>query len=238
MSQNNKKKRTQVKKFRNQPRIQTQSRPATSSAADTLLSMQPRTSTIQMITSTSPAPSPSDFLLTPKTKNRASAQAQSLSTQCTIHEQLKTIKNLTQREVKLEETVEVMKTNILFLKNTSTLLTGELNNLKQYSQKSYLIISGVGINEWKNKWENGDNTENVVTELLTYELKISKEVFPQKLDQTHRLPYGKTSDRSKPPNIICLFKFHNFEPKTYGRKKNYKILHTKLWRFPCEPNKT
>lgn len=69
MSQNNKKKRTQVKKSRNQPRIQT-------SAADTLPSMHPPTITIQMSTSTSPAPSPSNFLLTSKTKNRASAQAQ------------------------------------------------------------------------------------------------------------------------------------------------------------------
>ena len=76
MSQNNKKKRTQVKKSRNQPRIQTQSKPATSSAADTLPSMHPPTITIQMSTSTSPASSPSNFLLTSKTKNRGSAQAQ------------------------------------------------------------------------------------------------------------------------------------------------------------------
>ena len=86
MSQNNK--RNQATKSRNQPSTQTQSKPATSSATDTLPSTQPPTSTMQMNASTSPSLSTSDVQSTPNNKDKASALAQSLSTQSTLNEQL------------------------------------------------------------------------------------------------------------------------------------------------------
>lgn len=49
----------------------------------------------------------------------------------------------------------------------------------------------------ENKWENGDDTENVVAELLTTELKIPNKVLAQELDKAHRLPHGEKSDISK-----------------------------------------
>ena len=77
--------------------------------------------------------------------------------------------------MELEETVEVMKAYTLVSQNTSSLLA-EAIFTKQYSRKPCPVISDAGM---ENKWENGDNTENVVTELLTTELEIPKERSPR-----------------------------------------------------------
>ena len=94
------------------------------------------------------------------------------------------IQNLTNRLSNLEQLVHDWQSDALLLKCTSELLVREIDHLKQYSRRSYLVISGVKLPEGKNKETAAETTEKV-KELLTDSLHIDPTELSNEIDKVH-----------------------------------------------------
>ena len=120
----------------------------------------------------------------------------------------------------MEQLVHEWQSDALLSKRTSELLAREVDRLKQYSRRSYLVISGVKLPEGKSK-ETAAETVEKVKELLSESLHIDPTELNNEIDKVHRLPLTnkqKPTEKTSTPNIICKLKTHSYREKLFSKK--------------------
>ena len=113
-----------------------------------------------------------------------------------------------------------MQSQSFIATNNSDLLKLEIDKLKQYSERSCLVISGVELPRNKTS-EKAEETETKVRELFSRELGVNKDVFDYELGKAHSLPINPTelTRRNSPPNTICKFRAHRFREQLFSQKE-------------------
>ena len=109
------------------------------------------------------------------------------------------IDKLTKRVTNLEQMLRETQSFNLIATNTSELLKMEVDKLKQYSRRSFLVISGVELLRNKTT-ESAEETEEKVRRIVETNLYISREDFDYELYKVHRLPPNKKVIRQKQIN--------------------------------------
>ena len=105
----------------------------------------------------------------------------------------------------LESTLEVNQ-------NASNKLSGELDNLHQYSLRNCFIVSGISIKDGESIADLKQSTEkNVVKDVW-----VSNEFFDSEFDKIHRIGAADCDQQ----NIIVRFRSQQLSSEVcYGRKK-------------------
>ena len=109
------------------------------------------------------------------------------------------IDKLTKRVTNLEQMLRETQSFNLIATNTSELLKMEVDKLKQYSRRSFLVISGVELLR-KKTTKSAEETEEKVCRIIETNSYISKEDFDYELYKVHRLPPNKKVIRQKQIN--------------------------------------
>ena len=140
------------------------------------------------------------------------------------------IQNLTNRLNNLEQLVHEWQSDALLSKRTSELLVREVDCLKQYSRRSYLVISGVKLPEGKNKETAAETTEKV-KELLTGSLHIDPTVLSNEIYKIHRLPLTNKQKQTENQTLYVSLKLIAIEKNFSPRKMGYTIIATRKSSF-------
>ena len=136
-----------------------------------------------------------------------------------INKQEEKINALTTRVAFLEQAMQESQSSTIIATNTSKLLSKEIEQLKQYSRHSCLMISGLSFAKNKSS-KTTAKTTNSVKDILINQLEIDPDKFNMELDKVHKLPLSstkKTQHRETVLNVICCFKTHSFREKLYAK---------------------
>ena len=132
-----------------------------------------------------------------------------------IQKQQKIIEELLDRLGRLEATVSAMEGELAVVRNVNAILSQQLGEADQYSQRLCMIVTGL---QKPRKDEMNDEDSKRVISAIAREARLDEGEFTKHMDKVH--PVG--SMKNDKPSRIIKFTTHNFKEKVFSKHKQNK----------------